>query len=80
MVSPSGRMCMSGAMYASMNGPPPGESPGRARHLLHQERRAPARGASSTVATNVGYCSSPTCSPISSDAAASNGAVGGRSR
>ena len=27
MVSPSGRMCMSGAMYASMNGPPPGESP-----------------------------------------------------
>ena len=36
---------MSGAMYASMNGPPPGEVPAARRHLLDEEAAPGHEGA-----------------------------------
>lgn len=56
-------MCMSGAMYASMNAPPPGAL--RPRDICWTSTRPRGRTMPCRVAAKAGYWASPTCSPIS---------------
>ncbi len=50
-VSPTGRMCMSGAMKASMNGPPPGRV---VRDICWISARPPGRSRSWILSVYVG--------------------------